>query len=56
LNHYHIDDIQLADGRTAYGFEKVVELAEEGNSEDDAAELKSLKNAGKILHCKDSGN
>ncbi|KAJ5713164.1 uncharacterized protein N7483_010345 [Penicillium malachiteum] len=44
------------DGTTAYGFEKVVELAEEGNSEDDAAKLRSLKNAGKILHCEYSWN
>ncbi|KAJ5740284.1 hypothetical protein N7493_000156 [Penicillium malachiteum] len=39
------DDVALSKGDKAYGFEKIVQLAEEGNSEDDATELKSLKNA-----------
>ncbi|KAJ6025072.1 hypothetical protein N7540_005869 [Penicillium herquei] len=40
-----LDDIELADGRVAYGFENIADLANEGNSEDDATQLKALKNA-----------
>ncbi|KAJ5651620.1 uncharacterized protein N7484_005343 [Penicillium longicatenatum] len=39
------NDEALDDGTTAYGFDKIVELAKQGNSESDASKLRSFKNA-----------
>ncbi|KAJ5851849.1 uncharacterized protein N7529_011234 [Penicillium soppii] len=39
------DDVSLDDETKAYGFEAIVELAKQGNSEDDASKLRAGKNA-----------
>lgn len=50
MHHYDIEDETLDDGKTvAYGFEDIVKLAKQGNSETDASKLRALKNAGIFL-------